>query len=143
MSGKRYTEEFKAEAVKQITERGHPAAEVASRLGVMTHSLYQWIKKYSVSAPERQARQWVPQFIHWYSHEHRHSATRFVTPTQRHHGIDKSLLQRRHVVYQAARQAHPQRWSGAARNWGWIAQVQLNPDRKVNSAMMKEEYIAA
>ena len=34
MSGKRYTEEFKAEAVKQVTERGHPAAEVAARLGV-------------------------------------------------------------------------------------------------------------
>jgi transposase-like protein len=33
MSGKRYTEEFKVEAVKQITERGHPVAEVASRLG--------------------------------------------------------------------------------------------------------------
>lgn len=57
MSGKRYTEEFKAEAVKQVTERGHPVAEVASRLGVTTHSLYQWIKKYSVSVPERQAAQ--------------------------------------------------------------------------------------
>lgn len=31
MSGKRYTEEFKVEAVKQVTERGHPVAEVASR----------------------------------------------------------------------------------------------------------------
>ncbi|OWW20305.1 transposase [Noviherbaspirillum denitrificans] len=32
-------------------------AEVAGRLGVTTHSLYQWIKKYSVSAPERAAVQ--------------------------------------------------------------------------------------
>jgi transposase len=40
MRGKRYTEEFKIEAVKQVTERGHPVAEVASRLGVTTHSLY-------------------------------------------------------------------------------------------------------
>jgi len=53
MSSKRYTEEFKVEAVKQVNERGHPVAEVASRLGVTTHSLYQWIRKYSVSAPER------------------------------------------------------------------------------------------
>ncbi|MEB2320119.1 MAG: transposase, partial [Pseudomonadota bacterium] len=30
MSGKRYTEEFKAEAVRQVTERGHPASEVAA-----------------------------------------------------------------------------------------------------------------
>lgn len=57
MSGKRYTEEFKIEAVKQESERGHPVAEVASRLGVTTHRLYQWIKKYSVSAPERAAAQ--------------------------------------------------------------------------------------
>ena len=27
MSGKRYAEEFKVEAVKQVTERGHPVAE--------------------------------------------------------------------------------------------------------------------
>jgi len=57
MSSKRYTEEFKVEAVRQITERGHPVAEVASRLGVTTHSLYAWLKKYSTSAPERQVSQ--------------------------------------------------------------------------------------
>jgi transposase len=27
MSAKRYTEEFKIEAVKQVTERGHPVAD--------------------------------------------------------------------------------------------------------------------
>jgi transposase-like protein len=32
MSGKRYTEEFKIAAVKQVAERGHPASEVAARL---------------------------------------------------------------------------------------------------------------
>lgn len=40
MSSKRYTEEFKVEAVKQITERDYPAADVARQLGVSTHSLY-------------------------------------------------------------------------------------------------------
>lgn len=34
MSGKRYTVEFKVAAVKQVVESGHPAAEVAERLGV-------------------------------------------------------------------------------------------------------------
>ncbi len=33
-SGKRYTEEFKVEAVKQVTERGYAVAEAAARLGV-------------------------------------------------------------------------------------------------------------
>ncbi|WP_108084831.1 transposase [Xanthomonas translucens] len=30
MSSKRYTQEFKVEAVKQVTERGHSVADVAS-----------------------------------------------------------------------------------------------------------------
>ena len=33
MSGKRFTEEFKREAVKQVTERGYSVVEVAERLG--------------------------------------------------------------------------------------------------------------
>lgn len=53
MSNKRYPEEFKIEAVKQVTERGHPVAEVAGRLGISQHSLYQWIKTFSVPATER------------------------------------------------------------------------------------------
>ena len=42
MKGIRYTDEFKSEAVKQITERGHDVADVAQRLGVSTKSLYKW-----------------------------------------------------------------------------------------------------
>ena len=45
MSSKRYPDEFKIEAVKQVTERGYSVAEVSSRLGTTTHSLYAWIKK--------------------------------------------------------------------------------------------------
>ena len=43
----RYTEEFKLAAVKQVTERHYPVAEVAERLGVSSHSLYAWLKLYS------------------------------------------------------------------------------------------------
>src|SRR5690625_3047769 len=43
---KQFTEEFKIEAVRQITERGYRVAEVAERLGVSPHSLYQWRKRY-------------------------------------------------------------------------------------------------
>ena len=46
MSDKRYTDEFKIEAVRQVTERGFKVADVASRLGVTTHSLYAWLRKF-------------------------------------------------------------------------------------------------
>lgn len=47
MSSKRYPEEFKIEAVKQVTDKGYSVVEVASRLGTTTHSLYAWIKHYA------------------------------------------------------------------------------------------------
>ncbi len=46
MSGKRYPEEFKIEAVKQVTKKGYSVAEVVTRLGTTTHSLYAWLKRY-------------------------------------------------------------------------------------------------
>ena len=54
MTKQPYPEEFKIEAVKQITERGHRVADVSTRIGVSQHSLYKWIKAYAVPAPERQ-----------------------------------------------------------------------------------------
>ena len=45
MSGKRYPEEFKIEAAKQVTEKGYSVAEVATGLRTTTHSLYAWIKR--------------------------------------------------------------------------------------------------
>ena len=37
-----FSDEFKRDAVAQITERGYPVAEVSQRLGVSQHSLYAW-----------------------------------------------------------------------------------------------------
>lgn len=53
MSSKRYPEEFKIEAVKQVTERGHSAPDVAKRLGVSQPMLYEWIRRYSLPAADR------------------------------------------------------------------------------------------
>ena len=44
-SGTRYTDEFKREAVRQITERGHKLPEVAERLGISVWSLSRWKKR--------------------------------------------------------------------------------------------------
>ncbi len=42
-----FTEDFKRDAVAQITERGSPVAEVSQRLGVSQHSLYAGKRKFS------------------------------------------------------------------------------------------------
>ena len=74
------------------------------------------------------ARQWVAGLVDWYNHEHRHSAIRFVTPAQRHAGLDGPLLAHRKTVYDAARRRTPHRWRGPTRNWQRIQVVHLNPD---------------
>ena len=74
-------------------------------------------------------RVWAQGFANWYNTEHRHSAIRFVTPDQRHRGEDRALLASRHQVYDLARAARPERWSGQTRNWHPIGSVWLNPER--------------
>ena len=44
-----FTEDFRLDAVKQITERGHSVADVSKRLGVSAHSLYGWMKRNAAS----------------------------------------------------------------------------------------------
>ncbi len=75
------------------------------------------------------ARRWALQLVHWYNSEHRHSAIEFVTPDQRHAGLHEELLNKRRAVYEAARQANPNRWSANARNWSPTKEVHLNPNK--------------
>lgn len=42
-----YDEEFKIEAVKQVTEHGYSKNEVSKRLGIAYQTLNNWLKKYS------------------------------------------------------------------------------------------------
>ena len=51
--GVRYTEEFKRDAVAQVTDRGYSVKEVAERLGVCTKSLYDWKRRFHKPAKER------------------------------------------------------------------------------------------
>jgi transposase InsO family protein len=75
------------------------------------------------------ARTWVASFVTWYNTEHQHSAIRFVTPEQRHQGLDQAILAKRHEVYQRAQSRNPNRWSGTTRNWEPIQDVGLNRRR--------------
>jgi len=83
------------------------------------------------------ARTWVLGFVGWYNDEHHHSAIRFVSPAQRHSGADVAILAERRRLYEAARAAHPSRWSTTTRNWTPPAIVTLNPDR-IEAEMVKE-----
>ena len=53
--GKRYTDEFKIEVVKQVTERGYSVQEVSERLGISTKSLYLWRSQFNGNKTARQS----------------------------------------------------------------------------------------
>ncbi len=55
MGRQQFTPEFKGEAVRQVTERGHPVTEVAARLGVSSHSLYKWVRDVKPSKEEERS----------------------------------------------------------------------------------------
>ena len=74
------------------------------------------------------ARRWVTDLAHWYNNEHRHSAIGFVTPAQRHAGLDRALLEQRAIIYERARHQHPERWSRKSRQWTHVHTVHLNPE---------------
>ena len=96
--------------------------------------------KYTPAFPSRpfgslsEAREWVHGFVHWYNECHRHSAIQFVTPAERHRGDDGVVLAKRKAVYEQAKQRHPQRWSGAVRNWKPVDEVWLNPNSTASQA---------
>jgi putative transposase len=86
------------------------------------------------------ARAWVTGLVRWYNHEHRHSAIRFVTPAQRHANLDQQILDRRAMLYEAAKQRNPLRWKGSTRNWKRVKTVHLNPDRTDNFEPIKRDH---
>ncbi|MBB1437047.1 transposase, partial [Pseudoalteromonas sp. SG43-6] len=82
-----------------------------------SESLFKTLK-YRSDYPEKPfedisaAREWVAGFVDWYNNEHLHSGIKFVTPNQRHLGLDKEILAKRQQVNDAARLNNPGRWSG-------------------------------
>ena len=56
MSGQiRYSDDFKIDAIAQVTERGYSVKEVAERLAISTKSLDTWMAQFS--KPQRQTDQ--------------------------------------------------------------------------------------
>ena len=96
--------------------------------------------KYAPSWPSKgfatldEARQWVHKFASWYNKQHKHSALNYVTPHEKHEGLDVDILAKRKVVLEAKRLVNPSRWSGAVRNCDPLTEVYLNPDKDKNEA---------
>lgn len=77
-----------------------------------------------------EARVWVTSFVDWYNTIHKHSGIKYVTPEQRHNGLDTQLLLNRKETYLKAQQENPSRWRNNIRNWDYIDEVVLNPESK-------------
>ena len=76
-----------------------------------SESLFKTVK-YHYTFPENpfnnlnEARGWVDGFVHWYNDSHLHSAIKFVTPNQRHNGLDKAILaNRKHTLLNKPRKS--------------------------------------
>jgi len=100
-----------------------------------SESLFKTVK-YHYTFPENpfsslhEARSWVDKFVLWYNDEHQHSAIKFVTPNQRHKGLDKAILENRKKVMAQAKKNHPECWNGReTRNLEPIDVVYLNPGK--------------
>jgi len=81
------------------------------------------------------ARNWVQNFVDWYNNQHKHSQLNFISPSERHAGLDSQILQQRKLVLEEARKANPHRWSGSVRNCEPIGPVMLNPNRDENTVL--------
>jgi transposase InsO family protein len=106
-----------------------------------SESLFKTVK-YHCTFPEKpfsdltEARAWVDNFVLWYNDEHQHSAIKFVTPNQRHNGLDKAILDNRKKVIEQAKKNNPERWNGReTRNLKPIEVVYLNPGKGKNKSI--------
>ena len=60
-----------------------------------------------------------------------------MTSSQLHQGLDKEILEKRKVFYEAAKEKNPQRWSGKIIDWSPVTEVWLNPPNEVHAEEQK------
>lgn len=86
----------------------------------------------STFAGPEDATAWVTKFVGWYNGTHLHSGINFVSPDDRHAGVEQALLRQRAATYERARRRNPARWSGQTRNWSPAGPVTLNPSPSIS-----------
>ena len=72
---------------------------------------------------------------------HLHSGIKFLTPYQRHNGLDKEIMGNRIAIYEEAKARNPERWSKNIRDWTLPEYVSLNPidEEEVNDLLHKSK----
>jgi len=73
------------------------------------------------------------------NHQHNYSQLNFVSPAERHVGLDGTMLQQCKQILEEARRVNPNRWSGSVRNCEPIGSVMLSPDRELNMSLKTGE----
>ena len=74
-----------------------------------------------------EASEWAESFVKWYNDEHLHSGIKYVTPSQRFRGEDKTILKMRADLYEKTMAKNPLRWiNKSTKNWNRIESVFLN-----------------
>lgn len=117
----------------------NPYSEALFRT-VKYHPTFPMIEKF---ADITAARIWCEKFVTWYNNEHLHSALKFITPQQRHNGLDKAIMKKRDAVYKLAQKQNPERWSGNTRNWILPETVTLNPNKNKNQIASNDNVLLA
>lgn len=71
------------------------------------------------------AQVWLDRFVKWYNEEHLHKNLNYVTPDQKHRGLDVAILKKRCEIFAAARMRAPMRWSKHSNQWLPTTEVSL------------------
>ena len=73
--------------------------------------------------------------MEWYNNEHRHSGINYVTPSQKHMGLDQEILRKRKEVYEKAKERYPERWARETRDWSFSEEEEewLNPRQEAET----------
>ncbi len=84
-----------------------------------------------------EAREWLLKFVRYYNYEHRHSGINHLTPIQRHNGLEDQIFNKKKAIYEAAKQKHPERWSGEIKDSSLDKTVWLNPEEIEDEEQLK------
>ena len=78
------------------------------------------------------ARRWITIFVEWYNFHHKHSGIKFITPDEKHRGVDVEILAKRKVVYQTAATRNPTRFINGIKNLESVQEAKIMGYREKN-----------